>query len=121
MLEVGFFDARDGARQLIHAYAEISAKPGFSHRVQSKLAERLISAYFDKIESALGLSHGALWTSETGRAFAGYAPVLATIGSLLPEIENFAEALNCLDETGTQGSVERHRIRAGTDCGAGPW
>jgi hypothetical protein len=101
VLDVGFFD-KEGARELIHAYAKSSAKSDSLYLVHHEPAERLISAYFDKIESALGLSEGELWTSETGRGFAGYAPVLAAIGSLLPSIENFAEALILLNETGAQ-------------------
>jgi hypothetical protein len=102
-LEVGFFDEQ-GARALIHAYAQNSAKPESLYHVHREPAEQLINAYFDKIEEALGLAPGKLWDSPTGRGFAGYAPVLAAIGSLLPEIENFKEALNRFDETGAQSA-----------------
>ena len=102
-LEVGFFD-EEGARALIHAYAQNSANPESLYHVHREPAEQLINAYFDKIEEALGLSAGELWKSPTGRGFAGYAPVLAAIGSLLPEIENFKEALNRFEATGAQSA-----------------
>lgn len=101
VLEVGFFE-QDGARALIRAYADKAAKkdsPYFTHKEPS---ERLVSAYFDRIEAALGLASGELWANERGRGFAGYAPVLAAIGSLLPKIENFADAINRLNQSGTR-------------------
>jgi hypothetical protein len=100
VLDVGYFD-EEGARALIHAYAEQAAKPDSGYLIHREPAEQLISTYFEKIEAALGLKNGQLWTSENGPSFAGYAPVLAAIGSLLPEIDNFAEARNRLNETGS--------------------
>lgn len=99
VLDVGYFD-QSGARQLIHAYATQAASPDSTYFVHSEPVERYIAAYFDKIEDALGIERGHLWESETGRSFAGYAPVLAAIGSLLPGIENFADALNRLNAAG---------------------
>lgn len=99
ILDVGYFDYL-GARQLIHAYASQAATPASMYFVHTDPVERYITAYFDRIEDALGLERGELWCSETGLSFAGYAPVLAAIGSLLPEIENFAEALNRLNDAG---------------------
>ncbi|HEX5184699.1 MAG TPA: hypothetical protein VFW19_16305 [Allosphingosinicella sp.] len=128
ILEVGFF-REEGARELIHAYAKRAAKPDSMYFVHSDPVERLISAYFEKIEHALGLEPGRLWDSESGRAFAGYAPVLGAIGSLLPAIENFAEALNRLNDVGTQDAwdviesvlgqiVERDRLKLIAQLGA---
>jgi hypothetical protein len=99
ILDVGYFD-QGGARQLIHAYATQAAAPDSTYFVHSEPVERYISAYFDKIEDALSIDRGHLWESESGRSFAGYAPVLAAIGSLLPGIENFADALNRLNAAG---------------------
>jgi hypothetical protein len=100
VLDVGYFDEA-GARALIHAYAEQSARSDSGYLVHREPAEQLISTYFEKIEAALGLPPGQLWSSESGPSFAGYAPVLAAIGSLIPEIDNFAEALNRLNEAGS--------------------
>lgn len=100
VLDVGYFD-EDGARALIHAYAGQSAKPDSGYLVHKEPVEQLISTYFNQIEAALGLSTGQLWSSASGPTFAGYAPVLAAIGSLIPEIDNFAEARNRLNDTGS--------------------
>ena len=99
-LDVGFFD-ENGAHELVHAYAKADAEPGSLYLVHQKPAEVLVNTYFAKIAAALGLSSGDLWTQPQGRSFAGYAPVLAAIGSLLPRIENYVEAQNRLDEVGT--------------------
>ena len=102
-LEVGFFN-EEGARQLVHAYAQKSAKDDSLYRVHRKPADDLISTYFDKIAVALGLSTANLWTNLSGRSFAGYAPVLAAIGTLIPEIDNYQEAQNRLDQVGTDSA-----------------
>ena len=102
-LDVGFFD-EDGAHELVHAYAKAEAEPSSLYLVHRKPAEVLVSTYFTKIAAALGLSPDELWTQPQGRSFAGYAPVLAAIGSLLPRIENYVEAQNRLDEVGTSSA-----------------
>jgi hypothetical protein len=102
-LDVGFFDEQ-GARELVHAYATVAADQDSLYLVHRKPAELLITTYFAKIATALGLEEHELWTQPTGRSFAGYAPVLAAIGSLLPKIDNFAEAQNSLEEVGTNSA-----------------
>lgn len=102
-LDVGFFD-EEGAHHLVHAYATAEADPGSLYHVHRQPAELLVTTYFSKIATALGLSRSELWNNPAGRSFAGYAPVLAAIGSLLPSIENFAEAQNRLDEVGTSSA-----------------
>lgn len=99
-LDVGFFDEA-GAHELVHAYAKADAQPNSLYLVHRQPAEALVGTYFAKIAAALGLSLSELWDKPEGRSFAGYAPVLAAIGSLLPRIENFADAQNRLDEVGT--------------------
>lgn len=99
-LDVGFFD-EEGARALVHAYARSSAKPGSLYLVHQLPAETLISTYFSKIANALEIPEDKLWQEQAGRSFAGYAPVLAAIGSLIPEIDNFQEAQNRLEEVGS--------------------
>ncbi|WP_230629328.1 hypothetical protein [Sphingomonas sp. Leaf37] len=100
-LDVGFFK-EDGARKLIHAYATKFAKGDSLYLVHQKPAEEFITTYFQKIEAALGITEGNLWEDDQGRSFAGYAPVLAAIGSLLPEIDNFADAQQRLNDAGTE-------------------
>ena len=49
---------------------------------------RLRDAYFSAIEGALEIPKGNLWHDNKGRTFAGYAPVLASIGTLFASVEN---------------------------------
>jgi hypothetical protein len=44
----------------------------------------------------LGLAKDALWSPDRGRAFAGYAPVLAALGSMIARFDNFVEVRNQL-------------------------
>lgn len=97
ILNVGFFD-ESGARELVHAYASTAAKPDSLYLIHKKPADDLVSLYFRKIADALGVSHDQLWATPAGKSFAGYAPVLAAIGALLPEVDNFAEAQNQLED-----------------------
>ena len=61
----------------------------------------LKEAYFSAIESALHLGKGDLWVKEIGKTFAGYAPVLASIGTLLASISNPIVVTNKLQDIGT--------------------
>jgi hypothetical protein len=86
---VEFFD-REGARQLIHAYAATAARSGSHYMQHPEQAQDFITIFFDAIEAALGLKAGELWQNERGKVFAGYAPVLAAVGSILAVIDDFA-------------------------------
>jgi hypothetical protein len=85
---VEFYD-KEGARQLIHAYAKAAARPGSHYLEHPDLAEDFITTFFDAIEAALGLSAGELWHDGRGKVFAGYAPLLAAVGSILAVIDDF--------------------------------
>jgi hypothetical protein len=100
-VEVGFFAEKD-ARDLIDAYASAGASPDSAYRRHPEPARELVDAYFIAIETALGLPRGQLWTDEQGRAFAGYAPVLAALGSLLARMDNFNVVANRLKSEGRQ-------------------
>ena len=93
--KVEFFD-KEGAWQLIQAYAATVAKPGSQYQQHPEPARDLIATYFDAIENTLGLAAGELWQNEQGRVFAGYAPVLAAVGSILAEIDDFITVANNL-------------------------
>jgi hypothetical protein len=97
--KVGFFD-EEGAWQLIQAYAATAAKPGAQYQQHPEAARDFIAAFFDAIQNALGLAAGELWQNEQGRAFAGFAPVLAAVGSILAEIDNFVTVANNLKSYG---------------------
>lgn len=97
LLSVGYF-GEEGAKELVHAYAAAAAKPDSLYLVHRKPAEELVETYFCKIADALGIPRKDLWHTPSGRSFAGYAPVLAAIGGLLPEVENFVEAQNKLQD-----------------------
>jgi hypothetical protein len=93
--KVGFFD-KEGAWQLIEAYAATLAKPGSQYQQYPGRARDLIAVYFDAIENALGLAAGELWQSEQGRVLGGYAPVLAAAGSILAEVDDDIAVVNNL-------------------------
>lgn len=97
--KVEFFD-KEGAWQLIQAYAATAARPGSHYQQQPEAARDFIATYFDAIENALGLAAGELWQNEQGRVFAGYAPVLAAVGSVLAEIDDFVAVANNLQSNG---------------------
>jgi len=97
--KVGFFD-KEGAWQLIQAYAATAAKPGSQYQQHPEAARNLIAAFFDAIENVLGLAAGQLWQNEQGRAFAGFAPVLAAVGSILAKIDDFVTVANNLKSYG---------------------
>lgn len=96
---VEFFD-KEGARQLIHAYAASAARPGSHYLQHPEQAQDFITVYFDAIEAALGLPAGELWQNARGKVFAGYAPVLAAVGSILAVIDNFANVARNLSANG---------------------
>ncbi|WP_438276161.1 hypothetical protein [Nitrobacter sp.] len=96
---VEFFD-KEGARQLIHAYAASAARPGSHYLQHPEQAQDFITVYFDAIEAALGLPAGELWQNERGKVFAGYAPVLAAVGSILAVIDDFANVARNLSANG---------------------
>ena len=89
-VEVDFF-GEEPARKLIDAYARSAASADAAYHGHPIPVRQVVDAYFEAIESALGLAKGTLWSSEPGRAFGGYAPVLAALGSMLAKIDNFAE------------------------------
>ena len=97
--KVEFFD-KEGAWQLIQAYAATAAKPGSHYLQQPEAARDLIATYFDAIETVLGLAAGELWQNEQGKVFAGYAPVLAAVGSILAAIDDFITVANNLKSNG---------------------
>jgi hypothetical protein len=96
---VEFFD-KEGARQLIHAYAATAARPGSHYLQHPEHAQDFITTYFDAIESALGLPAGELWQNERGKVFAGYAPVLAAVGFILAVIDDFTTVAKNLKANG---------------------
>lgn len=99
--EVDFFE-EPAARQLIDAYALAVAIPDSAYVQHPGPRGQLIDAYFAAIAASLGLGENELWQSDDGRAFAGYAPVLAALGDLLAKFDNFVDVLNDLRARGSQ-------------------
>jgi hypothetical protein len=95
--EIDFFDEQH-ARLAIEGYADsYSAHKPKLRDVEP--AQRVINAYFHAIERALSLSPQTLWRDAVGRAFAGYAPVLATLGEALARETNYQVLENRLRQT----------------------
>lgn len=66
----------------------------------------LKDAYFSAIEDALEVNSGKLWSDTRGRTFAGYAPVLASIGTLLASVDNPIAVTNRLTASSTREAWE---------------
>ena len=62
----------------------------------------LKDAYFLAIEGALEVKPGNLWVDPRGRTFAGYAPVLESIGTLLASVDNPITVTNRLNSSSTR-------------------
>lgn len=97
-LEVSFFTENE-ARQLVVAYADREGAAEAQFRQHPQPASDLVSAYFAAIERALRLGEGQLWSTQQGRSFAGYAPVLAALGAFLAHAENLIDVTNRLRGT----------------------
>ena len=105
-LHLDFFNAEDAA-SVIEAHAEKSARLADRAWAPTVATREAVSAFFSAIASALGLSdEDALWTDAQGRAFSGYAPVLAAIGSLLAAETNPLRLKNALEGTGMHRAWE---------------
>ena len=76
------------------------------HLSSSQPMEDLKDAYFSAIEGALEVQPGSLWTENRGRTFAGYAPVLASIGTLLALVTNPIVVTNRLTASNTREAWE---------------
>jgi len=100
-LKLDFFD-RDEATAVVEAHAVETARRDGRRWSSSAPARDVIYAFFDAIEAALKLQEGALWQDPQGRAFAGYAPVLAAIGSLLSREPNPARLKNAVQQAGAE-------------------
>ena len=113
-LSLEFFDS-DSASKLIDLYAtkEIDRllhnntinKQDYTRRKRLLLSQpmqELKSAFFKAIEQALEIPRDQLWTTQRGRTFAGYAPVLASIGTLLADVDNPVVMTNRLRATATR-------------------
>lgn len=99
---IDYFD-HESARLIIEAYGD--AQSGATGKLRrSEPAQRAVSAYFDAISRALSLSSENLWTDPIGRSFAGYAPVLATLGQALGHERNPYDLENRLIRTDASNS-----------------
>ena len=100
ILTLDFFQ-KDAALDLIDLYArkeidrlleegqiDVTDHRRRTGRLPSQPMLVLKETYFAAIERALELDAGQLWNVDQGRAFAGYAPVLASVGTLLASVEN---------------------------------
>lgn len=94
-----FFD-EEGARNVVQAFAIQAADAGAQFHKHPTRVSDSITAYFRAIEKALDLETGDLWVNRRGRAFAGYAPVLAALGEVLARVPNFETFINKLEQEG---------------------
>lgn len=96
-LEIEFFD-EDRSREVVHAYAERARQAEGKSWLRPEPAERALSLFFEAIQAALELDEDGLWASPDGRAFAGYAPVLDALGTILADESNHQRLVASLQE-----------------------
>ena len=94
-LRVEYFDLSE-ATKLVHMYANFATEEGSAYRVHRQAADGLLKEYFAAFGRALGLEPTELWEEPDGRGFAGYAPVLDALGTLIAGSTNFIEEQNRL-------------------------
>jgi hypothetical protein len=97
---------REGAIRVIEAHASTAAERRGTEWSSSAPARATIDAFFDAIANALRLESERLWDDSQGRAFAGYAPVLGAIGTLLSDEPNPIRLRNALKEAGADRAWE---------------
>lgn len=104
-LTLDFFD-HDKAVEVVEAHAAATAQANGRPWTSSAPVRDTISTFFTAIESALTLDSGTVWADRQGRAFAGYAPVLAAIGTLLASESNPTRLKNALERSGATRAWE---------------
>ena len=98
-LRVDFFE-KHGAERMVELYADHYASEGSAYKQHRARALGVREAYFAALGNALGVEEADLWSREEVRAFAGYAPVLAAVGTALARIDNFQRVENRLRSVG---------------------
>jgi hypothetical protein len=108
-LALDYFDEA-AAMDLVLAFAR---KVGDARVVERhlKVIRQVIGAFFDAISAAIGVPPQNLWEDDRGRSFAGYAPVLRALGTLIAgnkkgETPNYAQLLESLRDKGTTDAWE---------------
>lgn len=97
-LTIDYFD-ENAATALILEHARRIEDPDKIDRFEVPIRET-IKTFFDAIGAAIGSAPDGLWQDSTGRAFVGYAPVLAALGTLIGGEDNYAKLQQRLRETG---------------------
>ena len=107
VIDIGFFE-KSAAFELLISYANQNAHDGSAWRNQPREQNEVVTAFFTSIATALGIRNDALWSSNDGQAFVGYAPVLRAVGILLsslgPTFDSFRTRL------ADQGSTDAWQV-----------
>ncbi|HUY35989.1 MAG TPA: hypothetical protein VMV69_24840 [Pirellulales bacterium] len=108
-LAVDYFDEA-AATELVLAFARKVGDPKAVERHLNPIRQ-VICVFFDAISAAIGMPPRNLWEDDRGRSFAGYAPVLASVGTLIAadkhgETPNYAELLGRLKDKGATDAWE---------------
>ena len=84
---------KESAFKMIDIYSEarvallpVTEQENRRRTLQGEPMKSLKEAFFQAIESSLGIEKGSLWDDDRGKAFAGYAPTLSSIGRLLADV-----------------------------------
>ncbi|MCH8998263.1 MAG: hypothetical protein IID48_08335 [Proteobacteria bacterium] len=87
LLTIDYFD-ESAATTLILEHARILDPSDKVRRFEEPIRQT-IKAFFDAIGAAIGSASNGLWQDRPGRAFVGYAPVLAALGTLIGLEKNY--------------------------------
>ncbi|MGH7944215.1 MAG: hypothetical protein ACREF9_04305 [Opitutaceae bacterium] len=97
-LMIDYFD-EGAATDLILAHVRLFAGPEKVSRFEDPIRQTIL-AFFEAIGTAIGRGTKDLWKEPQGRAFAGYAPVLAAVGALIGRQDNYTILQRRLRESG---------------------
>ena len=87
-------------RRLEESIHNLTKRRRLIKQLQSEETKKLLDAYFETIAKVLNLGPEELWADDRGRAFAGYAPTLSSLGTLLAHVSNPHGVLTRLASTG---------------------
>jgi hypothetical protein len=100
-VSINYFDEHS-APELVLAWARVAS--GRDLRNQESKVRKVIDAFFKAISAAITIPRERLWQEHHGQSFAGYAPVLAALGTLIGKTKNHQNLLE--DLTATRGQAD---------------
>jgi hypothetical protein len=103
-LSLDYFDEA-AATELVLSFARKMGKAETVKRFLKPIQD-VVRSFFDAISAAISVPPQRLWKDHQGRSFAGYAPVLAALGTLIAEETNYSQLNERLRDTGPTDAWE---------------